>query len=144
MCTGGPDVMNAQGDKMSDEDKGKLAALTSPFLPHMISGAIAQDPAKRAEMLLNWLHGGPAPKKVDPSAIFKEKQDMAGIEAKGAAGQGINGLFGFGKMIGDLTPAVTAPAPVEAVKPIKMIEPMNQSPMQPGVPYSAIPVPGGK
>lgn len=79
-----------------------------------------------SEMFVNWLTVGGAPKKVDPGMIFKEQQDLAGIRTRVSAGQGVAGLFGFGSLIGDLQPA---------------LKPINQSPMQTGVPYSALPVP---
>ena len=41
-------------------------------------------------------------------------------------------------LIGDLTPKI------EPIQPVKMIEPLNQSPMQTGVPYSVPPVAGPK
>lgn len=98
--------------------------------------AVGGDPSKRAEMLLNWLTAGGAPKQVDPSEIFAKAQAMAPVTAKAGAGMGIGGLFGMGTLIGDLTP-----------KPIESLKPLNKSPMQPGVPYSVPPLikpPGGR
>lgn len=132
-----PPQINSQGSVLSDEDKDSLYGKQG-FVPGDEHRKSTLSPTKQAEMLLNWLTAGGPPKKVDPSATFKESQDTAGIRSKASAGQGINGLFGIGNLIGDLTPKV------EGIKPIKMIEPINQSPMQPGVPYSAIPVAGGK
>jgi len=129
-----PPQVNSQGSTLSDEDR---KFFEKSFMGPSQDKFIA-DPTKRAEMMLNWLTAGGPPKRIDPSQIFKESQDTAGVRAKASAGQGINSLFGIGNLIGDLTPKV------EGIKPIKMIEPINQSPMQPGVPYSAIPVAGGR
>lgn len=89
------------------------------------------DALTAAHMFFNWLTGG-KPTKIDPSVIFKDTQAFAPVENRAAAGRGINGLFGIGNLIGDI-------APIEPIKPL------NQSPMQPGVPYSVppIPKPGG-
>lgn len=129
-----PPVVNSRGDELSDADKDALYGKKVPA--GFRKGG--PDPAKRAEMLLNWMTAGGPPKKMDPGTIFKESQDTSGVRAKASAGQGINGLFGIGNMIGEMSPKI------EPIKPLKMIEPMNQSPMQPGVPYSVAPVPGGK
>lgn len=125
MCTallaGAPDTVNSRGDSLSQKDLADATGAKSyEELTH--SGGRAQnprDPAKTAEMLTNWLTGG-LPTKVDPSKIFSEATIMHGVGEKAAAGQGINGLFGFGSLIGDLNP---------------------KAPMQAGVPYSVAPVP---
>lgn len=135
-----PTTVNSRGDTLSHDDVSKLFGNTDQTLD-VANKKLALTPQQRGEMLYNWLTAGGPPKPVEPGKIFKQEQDIAGVEAKASAGQGINSLFGMGKMIGELTPAV-APNP-GTVPTIKMIEPMNQSPMQPGVPYSALPV-GGK
>jgi hypothetical protein len=126
-------MVNSRGDTMSAVDWGSLTkdpASLSPAERHMgmDKGKFISDPAKRSEMLMNWLTAGGKPKLPDISKIFAEKEAGAPVETKAAAGQGINSLFGFGNLIGEIQP----------LKP--MIEPLNQSPMQKGVPYAAPPL----
>lgn len=124
MCTALilPDTVNSRGDKLSAKDMADATGSKSyDELTH--NGGRAQtprDPTKTVEMLTNWLTGGPLPSKVDPSKIFSEATIMHGVGEKVAAGQGVAGLFGFGSVIGDLSP---------------------KAPMKPGVPYSVPPVP---
>jgi hypothetical protein len=66
------------------------------------------------------------------------------VEAKASAGQGINSLFGIGKMIGDMLPvSADGRRAHRGHRASQDDRTINQSPMQPGVPYSAKPV-GGK
>lgn len=138
-----PPTVNSRGDTLTEQDKYEMSGTKTleNFATVREGSNLKLTPQQRGEMLYNWLTAGGPPKPVEAGAIFKQRQDLSGVEAKASAGQGINGLFGIGKMIGELTPVV-APNP-GSVPTIKMIEPMNQSPMQPGVPYSALPV-GGK
>lgn len=137
-----PPVVNSRGDEMSDADKEQFKSVKSGTLDR--NPGYIKDPAKRAEMLYNWLTAGGPPKPVDVSKIFAEKQGMSGVEEKASAGQGINSLFGIGNLIGDMGPvAPDLGGPLGKIEAPKMIEPLNQSPMQAGVPYSAKPV-GGK
>lgn len=137
-----PPTTNSRGDTLSDQDKYELTGEKSLETFNTVKGDPPKlTPQQRGEMIYNWLTAGGPPKPIEPGAIFKQRQDIASVEAKASAGQGINGLFGIGKTIGELTPAVALNP--GTVPTIKMIEPMNQSPMQPGVPYSALPV-GGK
>lgn len=134
------DLVNSRGDVLTGKDKYDLTG-NKGFDPGAKGDPLKLTPQQRGGMLYNWLTAGGPPKPVEAGAIFKQRQDLSGVEAKASAGQGINGLFGIGKMIGELTPVVASNP--GSVPTIKMIEPMNQSPMQPGVPYSALPV-GGK
>lgn len=154
MCTGlfggSPDTVNSRGDKLSGKD---LAQLNGDLAPPGSTGRVVMDmisggakPLKltaqqRGEMLYNWLTAGGAPKPLDPSKIFGEKQAVAGVQAKASAGTGIGGLFGAGLLVGDLTPKMEGLAPAETkTEGLKPLEPINQSPMQLGVPYSTTPL----
>lgn len=139
-----PPTVNSRGDVLTEQDKYELSGEKNleNFATVKDGSNLKLTPQQRGEVLYNWLTAGGPPKPIEAGAIFKQRQDLSGVEAKASAGQGINSLFGMGKMIGDLTPKLPAPD-AGMVPTIKMIEPMNQSPMQPGVPYSALPV-GGK
>lgn len=138
-----PPTVNSRGDTLTEQDRYELTGKFGVSEMNGVKGdPLKLTPQQRGEMLYNWLTAGGPPKPIEAGAIFKQRQDLSGVEAKASAGQGINSLFGMGKMIGDLTPNLPAPD-AGTVPTIKMIEPMNQSPMQPGVPYSALPV-GGK
>lgn len=114
--TAPPELTNARGDTLSDSDKITLGRMT---------------PQQRSAATLNWLSAGGPPKPIDPSQIFAEDRVLAPVLRRSAAGQGINGLFGVGNLIGE-------------IQPLQPIKPLNLSPLQPGVPYSALPVPGGR
>lgn len=127
------ELVNSRGDKLGTADKAGLFGTPTtgghgggPSRPYLGPGIT--DPVRRSELLMNWLTAGGPPKPLDPSKIFSDAQSSFGAQQKASAGSGINGLFGVGNFIGDLTP--------------KAIKPINQSPMQPGVPYGALPVPG--
>jgi len=123
---GGSSLVNSQGSTLSVED---AAFLTGGNWFNQITGKKSEfaglTPEQRAIDMRNWLTAGGPPKPIDPSQIFMQDQIISPVLAKSAAGAGINGLFGIGKTIGDL-------------------QPLNLSPMQPGVPYSALPLPGGR
>jgi hypothetical protein len=150
MCIfGSPPTVNSRGDEMSGHDVALLqgdtvkGGIMKTFIDPTGIG-LKLTPQQRGEMLYNWLTGGGPPKLVNPSKIFAEKESMAPVEEKASAGQGINSLFGIGKVVGDMLPvSPMVGGPIADIGPPKMVEPINQSPMQPGVPYSAKPV-GGK
>ncbi len=133
MFGGAPPTVNSRGDVLSKEDFGTVTGLQSDLLGTAGGKRLNLTPQQRGEMLFNWLTAGGLPKRKDPGVTFKESQDLAGVRAKGAAGQGVAGLFGVGLMIGDLTPKVNDLAPKGGDN--------SASPMQPGVPYSAPPMP---
>lgn len=122
----GPPSVNSRGDTLPQEDPVQAVLDPKGALQRMYMNRLS--PAKRAEMFYNWLTGGGAPKKVDPGEIFGQEQSMAPLKQKAAAGMGVGGLFGAGLLIGDLS------------KPIEPLKPLNQSPMQTGVPYSTTPL----
>lgn len=136
------ELVNSRGDTLSGADRAAVfgspghsgGSSTGPYGGLSPSSRSQKpgitDPVRRSELLMNWLTAGGPPKPLDVTKIFSDAQNNAGVQQKASAGSGINGLFGIGNLIGDLSP-----------KPIK---PINQSPMQPGVPYGAQPVPGGK
>lgn len=131
MCLFAQPTVNSRGDVLSDADKNTITDQVAP------TGQVIRSkltPQQRGEMLHNWLTAGGPPKPVDVDRIFAMAEKAAPLESRAAAGQGINSLFGMGSLIGDLQPAT----------PLVGIEPVNKSPMQPGIPYSSIPVPGGK
>lgn len=129
-----PDLVNSRGDTLSDADMEKVTGEEAPGPHSTVRLNDHLTPQQRGEMLHNWLTAGGPPKPVDVGRIFAMAEKAAPLESRAAAGQGINSLFGMGNLIGDLQPAT----------PLVGIEPVNKSPMQPGIPYSAIPVPGGK
>jgi len=121
-----PALTNSRGDALSGAD---ATALSGGDWFNKITGQKSSlaglTPEQKAIDMRNWLTAGGPPKPIDPSQIFMQDQIISPVLAKSAAGAGINGLFGIGKSIGDL-------------------QPLNLSPMQPGVPYSALPLPGGR
>ena len=138
MCwSGSAGQVNSRGDTLAP-DEGAFGQVNDA-LRTFTGGKKTNDqqavlngfnPAKRAEFLSNWLTAGGPPKPLDPSKIFGEKQAMSGVYEKSGAGAGISGLFGAGLLVGDLA-----------------AKPLNLSPMQTGVGYSAAPAPnliGGK
>jgi len=136
MCTGmfggPPPTVNSRGDVLSKMDFSTLTGFTNKAFGYE-GKQINLTPQQRGEMLFNWLTAGGVPKRKDPGETFKESQDFSGTRAKGAAGQGMAGLFGAGMMIGDLTPKTADLTPKGGDN--------SASPMQPGVPYSAVPLP---
>jgi len=130
------ELTNSRGDTLGQGDKDALFArdMSSPgsgatnLGNHKQAPGIA-DPVRRSELLMNWLTAGGPPKAIDPSKIFGDAQAMAGVNEKASVGAGINGLFGIGNVIGDLSPK------------LQSIKPLNLSPMQPNVAYGAVPVP---
>lgn len=150
MCVfGSPATVNSRGDVMSKNDTALLEGTNvgDGFMKHVVDPnniGLKLTPQQRGQMLYNWLTAGGPPKPLDPSKIFAEKEAMSPVEDKASAGQGINSLFGIGKVVGDLMPvSPMVGGPITQIGPPKMVEPINQSPMQTGVPYSAKPV-GGK
>lgn len=135
-------AVNSRGDTLSAQDAYALTGNENLKLVGAQGSALKLTPQQRGEMLYNWLTAGGPPKPVDVSKIFAEKEAMAPVEAKASAGEGINSLFGIGKLIGDVQPAKIEVG--SGLEPIKMIEPINQSPLQSGVPYSTPALPGGK
>lgn len=120
-----PNPVNAEGSTLSSNDVKTLFGTNSLGNPEVgFSGAGAMDPVKRLQMFQNWLTAGGPPKPVDPGQIFAEEGTVAAETERAGAGAGFAGLFGFGNMIGSIAP-------------------LNTSPMQPGVPYAAPPVPSG-
>lgn len=115
-----PSIVNQRGDKLSDDEKYK-------FTPSGIYGDLHiknnLDPTKRASMLMNWLTAGTKPKPVDPGVLFADAEAIAPVQERAGTGAGINGLFGFGNMIGEM-------------QPLKPLTGLNTSPLQKGVPYS--------
>lgn len=114
-----PGIVNAQGSSLGRPGEG----ITNPIQAvSTLSGE--KDPVKALQMFQNWLTAGGPPKPVDPGQIFAEEGTVAAETERADAGAGFAGLFGFGNMIGSIAP-------------------LNTSPMQPGVPYAAPPVPSG-
>lgn len=105
-------LVNARGDKLGNITQFKDV-----------------DPVRAMALLNNWLTAGGAPKPIDPVDIFGPAQAMSGVEARASAGRGVAGLFGFGKLIGELSPTSGGPAVP------------GQAPLAPGVPYGAKPIP---
>lgn len=125
---GTPGIMNSQGSSLSDADTQRLYGYGGS--PVRGTYGPKNDPSKIALMLTNWLTAGGSPKPIDPSQVFANDEKLAKIREKAATGQGINSLFGIGEPLGTM----------QAIKPLEPIKPINQSPMQPGVPYSVPPV----
>lgn len=120
-----PNPVNAEGSKLSSDDVKKIYGTNLLGNPEVgFAGAGSMDTAKRLQMFQNWLTAGGPPKPIDPGQIFAEEGTVAAVKEKAGAGAGFAGLFGFGNMIGSIAP-------------------LNTSPMQPGVPYAAPPVPSG-
>jgi hypothetical protein len=114
------DMVNSRGDFLDPtvlNIKGVVSSPTGNLWPWEDDKSVVQDATKFSEILNNWLTAGGPPKPLDPSLEFGKQQNNAGVEARAAAGQGMAGLFGFGKTIGSM------------------------SPMAPGVPYSVAPAP---
>lgn len=87
-------LTNKNGDQLSDADAVILNQ--------------EQDPAKKSQMLMNWLVG-PKPKTVNPGEEFAQSERMSGIVAKADAGKGMGGLFGMGLLVGDTAPNLNLP-----------------------------------
>jgi hypothetical protein len=132
-----PATVNSQGSKLTQAELDLVAGKVN--FNEAISGKIRAplDASKRAEMFANWLTAGGAPKQVDPGKIFADATAMKGVQDKAAAGMGFNGLFGFGKVIGDL-----APKPQDPTQQIQPMQGLNMSPFKSGVPYSVPSLPG--
>lgn len=132
-----PPLVNAAGSTLSLKGLGG-PDLSGYGLDNVQS--FRANSAAGAQMFLNWLTAGGAPKPVDPGSIFTQAQATAPAQQAAAKGQGIGGLFGTGSMIGELAP------PVQPIQPLQGIKSMNTSPLQPGVPYSvpALPKVGGR
>lgn len=118
-----PDTVNAQGSGLDEAIASSYGGGISGLL-NFKNKVGAMDPEKSFQMLQNWLTAGAPPKPIDPGQIFAEEGTVAAEKERAGAGAGFAGLFGFGNMIGSIAP-------------------LNTSPMQPGVPYAAPPVPSG-
>ena len=113
-----PNLVNARGDKLSD-------ALGAPLLSLFGSASVGTDHLDQFQTLLdNWLTAGGPPKPIDQAQLYGAAQNLAPVEARASAGQGMAGLFGFGKTIGSIAPMSSgvpysvAPAPKVSLNPL--------------------------
>lgn len=131
------DTLNDATDALGITSKPKRVNARGDAYPGLSTGSLfgdvklqTMDPVRAMTLVTNWLTAGGAPKPIDPVDIFGPAQAISGIEAKAAAGRGVAGLFGFGKLIGEYaTPQIQSPATP------------GQAPLAPGVPYGAKPIP---
>lgn len=141
---GGPsgDIVNSAGSSLSRDDYSRLYGVNAVggIAPGQDSTGRAPSTVVAAHMFLNWLTAGSAPKTTDPGQIFTDQQATGPAAQDAARGQGFGGLFGTGSIIGEIAP------PVQPIKPLQGLKPLNTSPLQPGVPYSvpAVPKVGGR
>lgn len=120
-----PDIVNYQGDVLTDEMRNYLFGdpLSQSFGGGTGLGtqpSVSKDRAK--EILSNWMFGI-RPKPIDPSEILSKESSLSGVKQTAAAGMGLGGLFGFGKFF-------SSPLP-----------PLDMGPMSSGVPYTVPPLP---
>lgn len=122
-----PNPVNSRGDTLTQTQRNALLGhfkATGDRDSSEANSFLALSPTQVSEMLNNWMTAGGPPKPLDPSKIFGDQQAMAGVEAKAAAGQGVAGLFGFGKTIGSMAPMTSGvpysvgPAPKISLNPI--------------------------
>lgn len=94
-----PDLVNSQGQKLSDADKDVLYGkfVSTGWGAVRMGGP---DEATRNKMLHNWLVGDVLPKPTDPTEVIAKAQQLAPAKLKAGAGSGMSGLFGFAKFIG--------------------------------------------
>lgn len=118
-----PDIVNYQGDVLTDEMKDYLYGSNRDYPPAEAAGTTGRlDPSRAREILSNWMFGI-RPKPIDPSEILSKESSLSGVKQTAAAGMGLGGLFGFGKFF-------SSPLP-----------PLDMGPMSSGVPYTVPPLP---
>lgn len=118
--TQGPDTVNYQGKKFTDEMKDYLHGVVFTgkgtgsfgFTPRF-------SPDRVDEIFRNWLFGPPV-KPLDPTLAFSQANALMGAKTQAGLGMGMSGAFGFG---------------------LPKLPSLDLGPMARGVPYSVPPLP---
>jgi hypothetical protein len=121
----GPDTVNYQGYKLSDDMKDLLDRIREG---HDVGGGgllgtrthkEGGNPDRASEIFRNWLFGPPI-KPLDPTLAFSQANALSGAKTQAGLGMGMSGAFDFG---------------------LPKLPSLDLGPMTRGVPYSVPPLP---